>query len=109
MQIVILLVVAILALMLIGPMIGLAANLIVPIFLWMLAGMFAGRLMRGRGYGPLSDILLGLIGGLVGHLVLGVVGIHISSGLIGTVVVGTFGAVIVVYLARMIGKSHFAR
>jgi uncharacterized membrane protein YeaQ/YmgE (transglycosylase-associated protein family) len=108
MQIVVLLVLAILALILIGPVIGLTANLIIPIFLWMLAGMFAGRILRGRGYGPLGDILLGLIGGLVGNLVLGLFGVHMG-GLIGTLLAGTLGALIVVYLVRLVGNSQFAR
>ncbi|MBZ0280188.1 MAG: GlsB/YeaQ/YmgE family stress response membrane protein [Anaerolineae bacterium] len=74
----------------------------------MLAGMFAGRIMRGRGYGPLADILLGLVGGIVGSLLFGLIGIQ-TSGILGGLIVGTIGAVVVVYVARMLGKSQFAR
>ncbi len=96
------------ALVLISTVFKVALALLLPALLWMLAGMFAGRLMRGRGYGPLADILLGLIGGVVGSLVLGMLGIHLG-GILGSLIVGTFGAVIVVYLARMLGQSHYAR
>lgn len=75
----------------------------------MLAGMFAGRIMRGRGFGPAADILLGLLGGIVGSVLLGVVGINLSSGIIGGLIVGTLGAVVVVYVAFALGSSTFAQ
>jgi uncharacterized membrane protein YeaQ/YmgE (transglycosylase-associated protein family) len=34
------------------------------------AGWLVGFLMRGRGYGPLPDVVLGLLGGLVGGWIL---------------------------------------
>ncbi|MBZ0298264.1 MAG: GlsB/YeaQ/YmgE family stress response membrane protein [Anaerolineae bacterium] len=76
----------------------------------MLAGMFAGRLIRGRGYGPVGDVLLGLTGGIVGSLVLGLIGLggigHIP--LIGGILVGVIGAVILVWLLRLLGNRDFA-
>lgn len=65
--------------------------------------------MRGRGFGPAADILLGLLGGIVGSVLLGVVGINLSSGIIGGLIIGTLGAVVVVYVARALGRSTFAQ
>ncbi|MEZ4669560.1 MAG: GlsB/YeaQ/YmgE family stress response membrane protein [Anaerolineae bacterium] len=102
MGIFVLLIIAVLAILVLGKAIGITLGLLFAAFLWMLAGMFAGRIMRGRGYGPLADVLLGLIGGLVGSLVLGLFGIHMGGGILGSVIVGTFGAVIVVYIGRIL-------
>ncbi len=86
-------------------------GLLIPMLFWMLAGMFAGRLLRGRGYGPVGDIALGLAGGIVGNIVLRVVGLggigHIW--LVGNIIVGVIGAVIVVWLIRTVADSNFAR
>ena len=67
MGIVIFFIVAFVALVVISKLIGVALILLLPAILWMLAGMFAGRIMRGRGYGPIVDIILGLAGGVVGR------------------------------------------
>lgn len=108
MGVIIFLILVFLALLVISTVFKIALALLLPAFLWMLAGMFAGRLMRGRGYGPIGDIILGLVGGMVGSLVLGLVGIHLS-GIIGSVIVGTIGAVIFVYIVRVVGNKQFAR
>jgi uncharacterized membrane protein YeaQ/YmgE (transglycosylase-associated protein family) len=64
-----------------------------------LAGFLAGKIMRGRGYGVLIDLLLGLVGSVVGGFVFGLLGIYATS-LIGTLTVATVGAVILVWLVR---------
>jgi uncharacterized membrane protein YeaQ/YmgE (transglycosylase-associated protein family) len=64
-----------------------------------LAGFLAGKIMRGRGYGVLIDLLLGLVGSVVGGFVFGLLGLYATS-LIGTLLVATAGAVILVWLVR---------
>lgn len=109
-----LIILILLALIILGPVLKLVAaitfGLIVSVFLWMLAGMFAGRLIRGRGYGPTGDVLLGLAGGLVGSIVLGFLGIEAvgSVPLVGGILVGIIGAVILVWLIRLFGNRDFA-
>ena len=45
--------------------------------------------MRGGGYGPMMDIILGIVGAVVGGWLLGALGIY-AGGLIGTIVVALF-------------------
>lgn len=96
---------AFVALVIISSVFKVALALLLPVILWMLAGMFAGRIMRGRGYGPIADILLGLVGGIVGSWLFGLLGISFGGGIIGGLIVGTIGAVVVVYIGRLINGS----
>lgn len=64
-----------------------------------LAGWLAGKIMRGRGYGVLLDLLLGIVGSVVGGFVFGLLGLH-AYGFIGQIVIATAGAVMLVYLVR---------
>jgi uncharacterized membrane protein YeaQ/YmgE (transglycosylase-associated protein family) len=82
----------------------------------LLAGWLAGLLTRGRGYGCVGDIVLGLIGAFVGLFVLGVIGsvfnVVILAGqvhFIGTIVVAFIGALVLALLGRLIGGSNRAR
>ena len=109
-----LIVLIILALILIGPVlqlvVGLTFAVIVPLFFAMLAGMFAGRIIRGRGYGPVGDIVLGLVGFVVGRFLLGLLGLGGigSFPLIGGILVAVIGAVALVWLVRLVGDQNFA-
>ena len=64
-----------------------------------LAGFLAGKIMRGKGYGILLDLVLGMVGSVVGGFVFSLLGLYASS-FIGTLVVATAGAVILIYLVR---------
>ena len=64
-----------------------------------LAGFLAGRIMRGKGYGVLIDLVLGLLGSVVGGFVFGLLGLH-GYGFVGQLVVATAGAAMLVYLVR---------
>ncbi len=75
-------------------------------FIWqivigILAGFLAGKIMRGRGYGLLVDLLLGIIGSMLGGLIFSFLGLY-SSGVVGELVVATFGAVLLIYIVRRI-------
>ena len=56
--------------------------------------------MRGAGYGMLMDLILGLIGAVIGGWIFGRLGI-LSYGLFGSLASATVGAVIVVAIARL--------
>jgi uncharacterized membrane protein YeaQ/YmgE (transglycosylase-associated protein family) len=78
------------------------------VFLWwlivgLIAGFLAGKIMKGSGYGTLADIVLGIIGAFVGGFLMRLVGFAGAGGMIYTILVATLGAVILIWLARLIG------
>ena len=70
----------------------------------LIAGWAAGRLMKGGGYGVIADILLGMVGGVVGAWVMGLLGFG-GRGLIATILVSILGAVILIFITRLIKKE----
>jgi uncharacterized membrane protein YeaQ/YmgE (transglycosylase-associated protein family) len=64
-----------------------------------LAGFLAGKIMRGRGYGVLLDLVLGLVGAVIGGFVFGLLGLH-GYGLVGQLVIATAGAVMLIWVVR---------
>jgi uncharacterized membrane protein YeaQ/YmgE (transglycosylase-associated protein family) len=69
------------------------------IIVGLIAGWLAGKVMKGEGYGVLVDIILGILGAVVGGWVFGLLGFH-AGGLIGTIIVAFVGAVILVWIVR---------
>lgn len=79
--------------------------------LWVLvvggtAGFLAGHVIRGRGYNPVGNVLLGMAGFFVGSLLFGRLG---NAGLCGAVLVSFAGAVILILLVRVFLDEDFAR
>jgi uncharacterized membrane protein YeaQ/YmgE (transglycosylase-associated protein family) len=79
-------------------------NLIWWLVVGLIAGWAAGKIMKGGGYGTVMDIILGIIGAVVGGWVMSVVGIQ-SGGFIGTILVAILGAVILIWITRMLKKA----
>ena len=71
----------------------------------LIAGWAAGKIMKGSGYGVFTDILLGILGSLVGNRLLGLLGIYRGGGFITNVLVAILGAVIFVWLVRLIKRG----
>lgn len=78
--------------------------LILWIVVGLIAGWPAGKIMKGGGYGTVMDIILGIVGGVVGGWLLGIFGIH-GGGLVGSIIVAIFGAVVLIWISRLLKKS----
>jgi uncharacterized membrane protein YeaQ/YmgE (transglycosylase-associated protein family) len=79
-------------------------NLIWWVVVGLIAGWAAGRIMKGGGYGAVMDIILGIVGAVLGGWLMGMLGIH-AGGLIGTILVAILGAVILIWISRLIKKA----
>ena len=68
-----------------------------------LAGWLSGMIIKGRGFGALGNIIVGIIGSFLGGLVGGIVGIS-ANGLLGQLIFATLGALLFSWLLRFIKK-----
>jgi uncharacterized membrane protein YeaQ/YmgE (transglycosylase-associated protein family) len=73
-----------------------------------IAGWLAGQVMKGRGFGLIGNIVVGIIGALVGGWLAGAI-FNVSNAVSGfnltTLIVSFLGAVVVLYVASLIGKK----
>ena len=60
--------------------------------------------MKGGGFGLLGNIIVGIIGAVVGGFLFGALGIA-AGGLIGSIVTATVGAVVLLFLIGLIKKA----
>jgi len=73
------------------------------IIVGLIAGWAAGKIMKGSGYGALMDIVIGIIGAVIGGWIMSMVGFG-GGGMIWTIIVAIIGAVILVWLVRLITR-----
>lgn len=72
----------------------------------LIAGWLAGKIARGRGFGCIADIILGLVGSFIGGWVFVQLKIF-GGGFLYSIAAATLGAVILVSIAHLFaGDSH---
>jgi uncharacterized membrane protein YeaQ/YmgE (transglycosylase-associated protein family) len=83
------------------------------IIVGLIAGFLAGQVMRGGGYGLIGDLIIGVLGGLLGgwiafyffHIGDTMSGINMTS-----ILVAFVGAILLILILRMIGgRGRFSR
>jgi uncharacterized membrane protein YeaQ/YmgE (transglycosylase-associated protein family) len=77
-------------------------GLLVILFVGLIAGWLAGKIVRGTGFGIIGDILIGIAGALVASLLFPKLGIRIGSGLVSEIVYSTIGAVLLLLVVRLV-------
>ncbi len=78
-------------------------GLVFTLLAWAAIGWLAGQFLRGRGYGAIGNILLGVGGGILGGLIFNVAAPALAAGLLGKLLSGVVGAIILVYVVRLLG------
>lgn len=99
-----LLIALLLALFLLPGMLFKVLGLIVSLLVWGTSGYLAGKLLQGEGYGFLGNIVLGLVGGVVGSILVTIIGITglVKVPFFGGILVGVLGSVVVVVVAGLL-------
>lgn len=67
----------------------------------LIAGWLAGQIMRGGGFGLVGDLVVGIVGALIGGYVFRALGVA-TYGLLGDIVMALIGAIILLFVLRLI-------
>ena len=65
-----------------------------------LAGFVAGKLTRGGGFGFWVNLVVGIIGGLIGGWLFGLIGLPIP-GIIGELITSVIGAIVFLWIVSL--------
>lgn len=67
------------------------------------AGWLAGQLVKGKGYGLIGDLIVGVIGAMLGGFLFKIAGLS-ADNLLGSLITATVGAVVLLLLLRWLKK-----
>ncbi|HWT54890.1 MAG TPA: GlsB/YeaQ/YmgE family stress response membrane protein [Rhodocyclaceae bacterium] len=73
------------------------------ILVGLIAGWLAGMLVGAGGFGVIGDIVIGILGALIGGWLFG--GMWPAGGLLGSILIATLGAVILLVVLRLIRRA----
>ena len=68
-----------------------------------IAGWLAGVIKKGKGFGLGGNLIVGIVGAMLGGFLFGLIGLQ-STGVVGSLVVATIGAVVLLSLISKFSK-----
>jgi uncharacterized membrane protein YeaQ/YmgE (transglycosylase-associated protein family) len=77
-------------------------SLLVILFVGLIAGWLAGKIVRGTGFGIVGDIFIGIAGAFVASWLFPKLGIRLGAGLVREIIDAAIGAVILLVIMRLI-------
>jgi len=80
-------------------------NLLWFLLIGVAAGWLASQIMKGGGSGLVSDLIMGVIGSILGGFLFGLLGLS-ASGLAGSLVTATVGAIVLIAGLRLINRQR---
>ncbi len=80
-------------------------SLIIFLLVGAVAGWLAGVIVKGYGFGLLGNIAVGVVGAFIGSWLFGRLGIFAGGGYVGMLIGATVGAVILLFLIRLIRRA----
>jgi uncharacterized membrane protein YeaQ/YmgE (transglycosylase-associated protein family) len=77
-------------------------GILVILFVGLVAGWLAGKVVRGTGFGLIGDLIVGIAGALVASLLFPRLGIHLGTGIVSEIVFSAIGAVLLLLIVRLL-------
>ena len=68
------------------------------------AGWLAGQITKGGSFGLVNNLIVGVIGAVLGGVLFRLIGLH-AYGLVGQLVIATVGSLVLLYLLKKFGKK----
>jgi len=83
-------------------------NVVVYIVVGLIAGFLASRIVLGKGRGWLMDILIGIVGAIVGGWLANLLHIQVNLGpdILNKIIIAFVGAVILLLIWRLIFRGR---
>ena len=77
-------------------------GILVILFVGLIAGWLAGKVVRGTGFEIIGDIIVGIAGALVASWLFPRLGIHLGAGLVSEIIYSAIGAVVLLLIVRLL-------
>ncbi|MEP7320436.1 MAG: GlsB/YeaQ/YmgE family stress response membrane protein [Saprospiraceae bacterium] len=77
-------------------------NLLVQLLIGAVAGWLGSELFKGRSFGLLVNIVLGIVGSVVGSWVLAQLHTSFGAGWLGLILTGALGAIVILAVANLL-------
>ena len=86
-----------------------AESLVVVLFIGLVSGWLASQIVRGSGLGFVGDLVVGVLGALIGSWLLPQLGIALGAGILNAIINATIGAIVLLLIIRLVSGGSWSR
>jgi uncharacterized membrane protein YeaQ/YmgE (transglycosylase-associated protein family) len=79
-------------------------NLVLFLLIGLAAGWLAGKIMKGRGFGLVGNLIVGVIGAFIGGYLFDLLDITMG-GLVGELVMAVVGALVLLFIVGLVKRA----
>ncbi|MBI9078898.1 MAG: GlsB/YeaQ/YmgE family stress response membrane protein [Pseudodesulfovibrio sp.] len=79
-------------------------GIIAYLLIGLCAGFLAGKILKGGGFGLIGNLVVGIVGAVVGGFIFDFLGFQ-ATGMIGSLLTATAGAIILLFLIGLVKKN----
>jgi len=80
-------------------------EIVVAILIGAAAGWLGSLIYKGSGLGFIGNMVVGLLGSVVGYWLFGKLGISLGTGWVSVILTGAIGALIILFILNLIIKK----
>ncbi len=77
-------------------------GILVTLFVGLVAGWLAWKVVRGAGFGIIGDIIIGILGAFIAGWLFPRLGFAIGGGLVAEIIYAAIGAILLLLIVRLI-------
>jgi len=77
-------------------------SILVILFVGLVAGWLAGKIVRGTGFGIIADVCIGIVGALIGSWLFPRLGVQLGVGIVNAIIQATVGAALLLVVLRLV-------
>lgn len=79
-------------------------EIVVTLIIGAAAGWLGSMIYKGSGLGLIGNIIVGILGSILGYWLLGKLGVNLGTGWIGAILTGAIGAIIILIIINLLFK-----
>lgn len=80
------------------------SSILAMLFIGAIAGWLSGKIMEGRGFGLIGNIIVGIVGAFLAGLIFPALGFAVGGGIFSSIFFATVGAVILLFPIGLVKK-----
>ncbi len=80
------------------------SSILAMLFIGAIAGWLSGKIMEGRGFGLIGNIIVGIVGAFLAGTIFPALGFSVGGGMFSSIFFATIGAVILLFLIGLVKK-----
>jgi uncharacterized membrane protein YeaQ/YmgE (transglycosylase-associated protein family) len=79
-------------------------DIIIFVLIGLIAGWLAGQIVKGRDFGLVGNLIIGVVGAFIGGYLFNILGISAGVGAVGSFITAFVGAVVLVWIIKLVSR-----